>query len=73
VLGIADNKWFTRGGVAAANIQILDSPRLKYLEFGPANLKELAAARAVGEVRLFRTKCHPAVASSMLLGRQIFR
>ena len=42
----ADNKWFTRVVVAAVVIQTLASLRRKYPEVGPANLKELAAARA---------------------------
>jgi PPK2 family polyphosphate:nucleotide phosphotransferase len=41
----ADNKWFTRLAVASAVIEGLDSLGLKFPEVGPAQLKELAAAR----------------------------
>jgi len=41
----ADNKWFTRVVVAAAIIEAMASLKLRYPEVGPAQLKELAAAR----------------------------
>ena len=41
----ADNKWFTRAIVAAAIIDALASLDLRYPEVGPAQHKELAAAR----------------------------
>ena len=41
----ADNKWFTRAVVAAAIIDALASLNLNYPEVGPAQQKELAAAR----------------------------
>jgi PPK2 family polyphosphate:nucleotide phosphotransferase len=41
----ADNKWFTRAVVAAAIIDALASLNLSYPEVGPAQQKELAAAR----------------------------
>ena len=41
----ADNKWFTRVVVAAAIIDAMASLKLRYPEVGPAQLKELAAAR----------------------------
>jgi PPK2 family polyphosphate:nucleotide phosphotransferase len=41
----ADNKWFTRLVVAAAVIEALGSLKLKYPEVGPAQLKQLAAAK----------------------------
>jgi len=41
----ADNKWFTRIVVAAAVIDALASLDLRYPAVGPAQLKELAAAR----------------------------
>ena len=41
----ADNKWFTRIVVAAAVIDALASLDLHYPEVGPAQHKELAAAR----------------------------
>lgn len=42
----ADNKWFTRVVVAAAVIDTLASLNLAYPKVGPAQLKELAKARA---------------------------
>lgn len=41
----ADNKWFTRTVVAAAVVDALASLGLKYPGVGPAQVKELAAAR----------------------------
>ncbi len=41
----ADNKWFTRGVVAAVVIKTLASLGLKYPEVGEDKLKELAAAK----------------------------
>jgi PPK2 family polyphosphate:nucleotide phosphotransferase len=41
----ADNKWFTRTVVAAAVVEALGSMELSYPEMGPAQKKELAAAR----------------------------
>jgi PPK2 family polyphosphate:nucleotide phosphotransferase len=41
----ADNKWFTRAVVAAAIIDALASLNLSYPKVGPAQQKELAAAR----------------------------
>jgi len=41
----ADNKWFTRAVVAAAVVDALGSLDLHYPEVGPAQQKELAAAR----------------------------
>jgi hypothetical protein len=41
----ADNKWFTRAVVAAAIVDTLASLNLRYPEVGPAQRKELAAAR----------------------------
>ena len=41
----ADNKWFTRAVVGAAVIDALASLNLSYPEVGPAQQKELAAAR----------------------------
>lgn len=41
----ADNKWYTRAIVAAAVIDALSSLGLHYPEVGPAQQKELAAAR----------------------------
>ncbi|MBP1634608.1 MAG: polyphosphate-dependent kinase [Acidobacteria bacterium] len=41
----ADNKWFTRIVVGAAVVDALASLNLKYPEVGPAQQKELAAAR----------------------------
>jgi PPK2 family polyphosphate:nucleotide phosphotransferase len=41
----ADNKWFTRIVVAAAVIDALESLDLRYPKVGPAQQKELAAAR----------------------------
>ncbi len=41
----ADNKWFTRIVVAAAVIEALASLDLRYPEIGPAQRKELSAAR----------------------------
>jgi hypothetical protein len=41
----ADNKWFTRVVVAAAIIDAMASLKLRYPAVGPAQLKELAAAR----------------------------
>jgi polyphosphate kinase 2 (PPK2 family) len=41
----ADNKWFTRVVVAAAVIDALASLDLAYPKVGPAQLKELAAAK----------------------------
>ncbi len=41
----ADNKWFTRVVVAAAVIEALSSLKLEYPEVGPAQLKQLAAAK----------------------------
>lgn len=41
----ADHKWFTRLVVAAAVIDALASLNLRYPELGPAQRKELAAAR----------------------------
>ena len=41
----ADNKWFTRIVVAAAVIDALDSLDLRYPAVGPAQQKELTAAK----------------------------
>jgi PPK2 family polyphosphate:nucleotide phosphotransferase len=41
----ADNKWFTRLVVSAAVIEALSSLKLEYPEVGPAQLKQLAAAK----------------------------
>ena len=41
----ADNKWFTRGAVAAAVIEALASLDLEYPEVGKEKLKELAMAK----------------------------
>ncbi len=43
----ADNKWFTRGIVAAAVIEALADLDLTYPKVGEAQLKELAAAKRV--------------------------
>ena len=42
----ADNKWFTRLVVAAAIVQAMSDLKLHYPVIGPAQRKELAAARA---------------------------
>lgn len=41
----ADNKWFTRSVVAAAIVDAIASLGVKYPEVGPAQVKELAAAK----------------------------
>jgi PPK2 family polyphosphate:nucleotide phosphotransferase len=41
----ADNKWFTRAVVASAIVDALGSLKLSYPQVGPAQEKELAAAR----------------------------
>ena len=41
----ADNKWFTRVGVAAAVIETLADLNMRYPEVGKDKLKELAAAK----------------------------
>jgi len=41
----ADNKWFTRAVVAAAVVEALASLNLRYPQVGPAQQKELAAAK----------------------------
>jgi len=45
----ADNKWFTHLAVAAAIIETLEDLKLAYPTAGPAELKELRAARAMLE------------------------
>ena len=41
----ADNKWFTRLTVSAVVVEALSSLKLEYPKVGPAQLKQLAAAR----------------------------
>jgi PPK2 family polyphosphate:nucleotide phosphotransferase len=45
----ADNKWFTRLVVAASVVHALDELDLRFPKVGPAQQKELAAARAMLE------------------------